>query len=779
MAKGFGVGARRHAISYMALAVALAATPAWAQGARPASEVEEVVVTAQFREQNLQDTPIAITAVTAEMLEARSQTNITEVAAQAPNVVLKPQGAAFGPGMGASIRGIGQFDFNPALEPAVGIYIDDVYFPTITGSIFDLLDLERVEILRGPQGTLAGKNSIGGAIKLYSKKPTGEGGASLMATYGARNRLDFRASGDIKLTDTLFVRLAGVSKQQDGYIKRLDYGCVVSSSGVPANRPVGSDCVMADESNVNYSAVRASARWLASDNLEINVSADYTREDRNVAGQVLTFVTPYTGVVDINPYNVPLNFDARFLPPPGSYHNFATFFHANEAGFDERRQDGKVHFKGWGVSGQVEWGISDRLNLTSITAHRGYDTQFSNDNDLSPLAINLGLNDLEFTSTSQELRLNGAFGAGDAVEYTLGGFWMEIETIFGGLQDLRTSRLVFAQRDVVSGETRAAFAHVNWNLTEQLSLTGGVRYTDETKTYKFNRMTPAGAVHPTQGVLSLAPGNYAGDKVDYRASVQYRFTDDVMAYAQVSTGIKGGGISPRPFIPAQARPFEPETVTSYEAGVKADLFERRLRVNAAVFLGKFKEIQFGIGSCPEFGAAPACGVTGNAGDADVSGFEVEVSARPIEGLVIDAALSQLDFQYTRINPNAGGPARPTGVQLFHKRAYAPEWKWSLGVQYSIDLGDHGSLTPRIDAAYQDDMFTSGTNTAPSRIAAYTLANARLTWRNAANDLEVSAEVTNLTDEYYFLTLFDESAFGRVNAQPGRPREWALTVKKTF
>ena len=178
-----------------ALAAALAAAPAAAQETQGAADapqaqeqaqdaaaqqnspgpgnapsaggVEEIVVTAQFREQNLQDTPLAITAVSAEMLEARSQTNVAEVAAQAPSVTLKPQGTAYGPSITASIRGIGQYDFNPALEPGVGLYIDDVYYATLTGSLFDLLDLERVEVLRGPQGTLAGRNSIGGAVKLY------------------------------------------------------------------------------------------------------------------------------------------------------------------------------------------------------------------------------------------------------------------------------------------------------------------------------------------------------------------------------------------------------------------------------------------------------------------------------------------------------------------------------------------------------------------------------------------------------------------------------------
>src|SRR6478735_1277298 len=191
--------------SFAALAVAIAAAPAAAQDAAATNDApagDEIVVTAQFREQNLQDTPLAITAVNSAMLEARSQTNIAQVANNAPSVTLKPQGAAYGPSMGASIRGVGQYDFNPALEPGVGLYVDDVYYATLTGSILDLLDLDRVEILRGPQGTLAGKNSIGGAVKLFSKKPSGEGGY-LSGAYGSRDRFDLRGSGDFKLSDNV------------------------------------------------------------------------------------------------------------------------------------------------------------------------------------------------------------------------------------------------------------------------------------------------------------------------------------------------------------------------------------------------------------------------------------------------------------------------------------------------------------------------------------------------------------------------------------------------
>ena len=193
--------------------------------------LEEIVVTAQFHEQKLQDTPIAITAVSAEMMEERSQFSLASISAQAPNVVLIETGGAFGPGMSANIRGVGQADFNPAFEPGVGVYIDDVYYSSLTGANFDLIDLERVEIARGPQGVLGGRNSEGGSIKLYSQKPNGEGIGSLRVTFGSRNLQDIRAMGDFSLvSDKVFLRLSAVSKKQDGYQKRYDYGCLFPSS---------------------------------------------------------------------------------------------------------------------------------------------------------------------------------------------------------------------------------------------------------------------------------------------------------------------------------------------------------------------------------------------------------------------------------------------------------------------------------------------------------------------------------------------------------------------
>jgi len=799
---------------------------------------DEIIVTAQFREQNLQRTPIAITAVTGDMLDARSQTNIAQVANQAPSVTLKAQGPAYGPALGANIRGVGQFDYNPALEPGVGMYVDDVYYPTLTGSILDLLDLDRVEILRGPQGTLAGKNSIGGAVKLYSRKPEGSNSGTASATYGSRDRLDLRASADFALAEDFSARISGVAKRQGGYVKRLDFGCLypaggsatfVNSAGetVPMNPAGGipaltsrseTDCVLAKEGDVDFQAVRGQLRY-KNDRLDINLIADYTHDDRHTAGAVLRSefvdgvqVSPGfvdrlpgnpAGATDINPFGGTIPYDGRFIC--GKYCNYATYYagpdsstgadgaFANNGGVrPATTYPGRVRFDGWGVSGSIDYDLTDSVNLVSITSYRAYTTMFQNDDDLSPLAHTNNTNDLEFWDFTQELRLNGKL-FGDAVEYTLGGFYLKQRTIADNLSDLRyiTAYPILSIHDVVHANTKAAFLHVAWKPVEELTLTGGLRYTKEYKSYAFGRRGQDGSPLPSSVVLAALDGLvgvYSGDKVDYRFNAQYQVTPEVAVYGQVSTGFKGGGVNPRPFNDRQALPFRPETLTSYELGFKSDLFDRRLRLNVAAFLSKYKDIQLSLSNCTTLvgeGYGIPCAALVNAGDADIKGVEVEATLRPVEGLLIEGAVSYLDFDYKKFatygSATVGGPTNLNGPQFGDYPPYTPRWKWSAGIQYRFDLGGAGSLTPRFDASYQSDIYSRPNNRSSNLLPGYTLANARLTWANAGEDLEISAEVTNLFDEYYYLTGFDLTTAGAgfSTAQPGRPREWAVTIKKKF
>ena len=863
--------------------VAMAAAPP-AKPAATGDALDEIVVTAQFREQNLQDTALAITAMSAALLESRNQTNITEITNQAPNVTLKQQGAQFGPAMAASIRGVGQTDFNPAVEPGVGIYVDDVYYATLTGSVLDLLDLERVEILRGPQGTLAGRNSIGGAVKLFSKAPKGDDTGSLQATYGSRNRMDLRASGDFAITDTLFARISGVSKKQEGYIDRIDYGCANPGNpfGIQSTRATSAGCIVDRDSNVDFSAVRAALRWLPTDNLEFNLSADYTSDHRNPTGMLLLQGRPasyYTnaaaGTRPALLENVQPTVDgsllnnaawSAFQVPAGSYYTYASFTSpagayngtTNVGGAYATQYNGALlanypmvgstakpgmFFDGGGSSLVVDWKLGENLKVKSISAYREYSSGFTNDNDQSPLAAQLGDGTLPFHSFSQELRLNGAAvdGGGSSlvvdwklgenlkvksisayreyssgftndndqsplaaqlgdgtlpfhsfsqelrlngtavdgkVEYTVGGYYSNQSARYQSWQDLRYTGnypLQFQQNDTTNADSKAVFAHLGYNATDKLSLTTGIRYTEEHKDYTFVRLSRDGTVHPFLGLLNGLHSNYDGSNVDYRLAAQYRWNDELMTYLQYSTGFKGGGISPRPFVPGQAQPFNPEHLKSLEFGAKTDLFDRKVRVNTAVFYSKYKDLQLGLISCPQFnnGVGGPCGVIANAGDATIKGGEVEAVFRPVDGLSIDASYSYIDFGYDRLP--AGSPYKTS-----YDAPFMPKHKFSAGMQYEVVMGDKGTLTPRIDMSYQGGLYTNGNNQPTNYIDSYTLANARLTWKESSGKWESSLELTNITDEWYLNSKGDAYAnAGSVDGQPGRPREWALTVTRKF
>jgi iron complex outermembrane receptor protein len=811
----------------VSLAALGTAAPAFAQDntaqadADAEADPNEIIVTAQFREQNLQDIPLAITAVTAAMIEAKSQTNLAQVADMAPNVAIRPQGASFGPSVTASIRGVGQNDFNPAFEPGVGIYIDDVYYPQLTGAIFDLLDVERVEILRGPQGTLTGRNSAGGAIKFYSKKPNGDGSGFVEASYGSRNRISLRAAADFSIAENLAMRVSGVFKDQEGYVDRIDYGCRFPASGIPSTNAGGGNCVLSKLGGVGYQAIRGIVRWEPSDRISLTVSGDYVKDERTIAGEVLLNTgpvpAPNTAVNGVPLSNAFLcgkfcNYSttgqpaavwqpALFIPGVGFIDPLGAAGTKLQATSGTDRSD----YDGWGVSANLVVDLTDTIQLTSITGYREFDTEFYTDDDLTPINTNFGRNFLSNESFSQEVRLN--FAPTEAINVTLGGYYFEQDSVYDSFQDIRyvsVFPLQFRQPDPTHAEAKAAFANVSWEITDALSLNAGVRYTDEKKSQTYFRLNldgtvnrfldPVGAANGigAPGALSGSTARYSADRLDYRVALDYRLSEALLVYASVATGFKGGGSNPRPFNPAQLIPFNPEKVTAYELGFKSDFFDRRVRLNGAAFFNDYTELQIPVSACP---TAP-CAARLNAGDAEVKGFELELTARPAEGFLIDAALSYIDQKLiaSSLNPAAtftgvviSGTTvgtNPAGV-VPGDPPPVPKWKFNAGAQYEIDLGGSGSITPRLDFAYQAKQYTGPSVIAGVRtlnfIPSFTTLNGRLTWENEDKDLSISLEVTNITDEYYYLSRFNllGAGAGFDKALPAAPREWAVTVKKRF
>jgi iron complex outermembrane receptor protein len=649
-------------------------------------------------------------------------------------------------------------------------------------------------VLRGPQGTLAGRNSIGGAVKLYSKKPDATEGGSFHLTYGSRDRLDLRGTANFALSDTLFLRVAGVDKRQEGYVERRDYGCEFPNNpyGIASQRSSTAGCVVARDSNVNYSAGRVALRWLPSGRAEVNLSADYVDDRRNPTGVVLVDYRNQASmdaafersqaIYDNNPAN-----NARginFVPPRGSYYNYASFYSPPYAGgalatsvatpppWVESRATPGQWFEGWGTSLDVEFDLTESLQLKSISAWREYESGFTNDNDLSPLSSSIGDGSLPFEAFTQELRLNGG---NDLVEWTLGAYYLDQKSRYQSWQDLRySSPLQFQQDDVVNVDTRAAFGHIAWNPLEALTLTAGLRYTDEHKDYNFVRLNRDGTAPATVvGSLNGVRSDFDGDNLDYRLAVQYDWNSDVMTYIQYATGFKGGGVSPRPFVADQAVGFDQEKLGTFEVGLKADFFGR-LRLNSAIFFSDYSDMQLGLQNCsPPSVLNSPCGIIANAGDAEIKGFELESVFRPVRGASIDASYSYTDFEYTSLN-NVGG------IQASFVPPFMPKHKASIGAQYEWRLANGSSLVPRADWSFQSYIFTNGNNQVTNRIGGYGLVNARVVWRNATGDLDIGLEGTNLGDKYYFLARADQyTGAGHTDGAPGRPREWAVTIKKRF
>lgn len=761
------------------VAPALAQDQAATGGNEGPLRYDDIVVTAQFRSQSLQKTPIAITAVNAEIMEARSQTSVVDIANQAPSVTLKPAGAGMGPALQASIRGIGQTDSSLAFEPGVGLYVDDVYYSTLTGSVVELLDLERVEVLRGPQGTLSGRNSIGGAIKLYSQKPTGSGKGYLAGTIGNDGRMQFRGAADINLVDNLaFLRISGITNHVDGHVTRYDYRCLnPGATDVPSVLSQNSgDCKLGTAGGRDYSAVRASLRLLPSDAVEITVTGDYTRDKSEVQATTQTYAGAPTNP-GLIPFAVP-GYDGRFLSSD-PYVSYATYCNNKDyPGGDPVLaycSPTVNRITDWGLSGNMRWTISPGFDLTSITAYRRYRAEFASDIDGSPFGLENQYYNPRHRQFTQELRLNGSVG--QLIDFTLGGFYLDARSVNAGRIDAPVFFLTdFTQGDIVESTSKAAFLHSVLHVTDRLNLTGGIRYTKEKKGYTYNRHVNSGAPQ-VSGLTNI----YEGSNWDYRGNIDYQVTDDVMVYGQYSTGFKGGGAIPRPIDSSQALPsfpyskFGPEKLESFEIGLKSTLLDRRLRFNAALFTSKYSGIQLQISDCTTGGVFIYCIAQANVGNARVKGAEAELTAEPVDGLMIDGSVSYLDFKYTSVNAS-------TGVLPDFKPPLAPSWKWSLGAQYKVDLGDAGSLTPRVDASYQSSTYFDAVNTPGNRIEGYTLVNARLTYRPVSERWDAALEVVNLTNKLFYYNVFDVEGLlgtGYSAAQPAPPRRWALTVRYNF
>jgi iron complex outermembrane recepter protein len=622
----------RRTVLSLAIASAIAASgnTVVAQNAQPAEEavgLEEVVVTARFREEKLQETPIAITAITADEITSRSMQNAYEVAYTVPNASLRPVQAAFGASMSAYIRGIGQYDFLPEFEPGVAIYFDDVLHPVTFASSVDLMDLERIEVLRGPQGTLFGRGSIGGAIRYISKEPQGEDAGSISVAYGAFNRIDVRASYDFKLSDTVFARVSGVSKKRDGYQTVFDFACrnpllagygdglaadgpddgtapdVVApgsaadnSFAIPrrtSNRESG--CKVGTQGGQSVTGARAAIRFAPSDKFDLTFTGEYINDNSEARADTLVHIgripedspSPFAGAIPV-PFNfwsdaqvarTGIPFDERFVPD-NPYTSYATY-QDPVTGFTVSP---KTSFEQKSINAKARVEFSENLQLEVIGSYAKFDGKFATDTDQTPYSVQLVDGIQIVDSRTLEARLSG--GISDKFDWTAGVFLYDGE--FTNSQQVSIpafvpTALLVNGLNTTSSKNTSGFLHGVFHANDKLSFSAGARYSKDDKDEVFDNSIVATA-------LDTSDSHF-----DWKLGVDYEIAQGFMIYGSAATSYRPQAFNPRPFQVTQFVGVDGEEATSYEVGFKSDFANNRVRLNMAVFYVDYNQRILPIG----------------------------------------------------------------------------------------------------------------------------------------------------------------------------------------
>ncbi|WEK57665.1 MAG: TonB-dependent receptor [Candidatus Brevundimonas phytovorans] len=726
---------------------------AQAQDAQPTSSVEDIIVTARRTEESAQKTPLALTAFSGETLERVGAQQVTDLQGAVPNLNLV-QGRGSSNSTNIYIRGVGQPDALQTFDPAVGVYVDDVYYSRIRGSQFDLLDLERVEILRGPQGTLYGKNTIGGAMKLVSRRPGQEFRARASAAYGDYDLMEIQGAVSGPITDTLALGLSALHSERGGYVTDPVTG--------------------AEYNDKNTSAARASLAWDPTATFRVDLNVDYSKDDAGLTvGQATNSLT-YLGYGVSYPVATPTpEYDFKTRTTPGL---------PNE-----------TRLETWGSALRMTWDLSDALTLKSITSYRELNTDDYIDFDATELEIADALVAVDQKQTSQELQLTYST---DRLTAVGGLYWLK-EDVSSHQESYNDDLLGPAYGnptflryidDALETTSKAAYANLSYSVTDALRLSAGVRYTKEEKDYA--RLTSVVSnLTALNSSYAFAPPTGEYEDTSIMLSADYQLSDAAMVYARYSQGFKSGGFNGRANSATEATEYQPETADSFEVGAKTQYWENRVRLNLAAFMTKYDDFQArvsGIETPPGGGVpTPVLSVI-NAGSLDIFGFEVEGVLAPVRGLTLDTQIGFLNADYKEF-----ADARFTafgGSRAFQDPAFSPKWTVRVGGQYEWALDGGSSVTFGAAAKYRSRMALAVDNTiinTDTELAgmyqdAYWLYDARVVWSDAADRYSVGLYGQNLADEVYKTDAQEFSSIGNIRtAYYGAPRTWMVKVTAKY
>ncbi len=685
----------------------IAVSNAYSQSAGAVSSaLEEIIVTSQKREQNVQDVPIAVAAFTGEMVETAAGINITGLNGIKPNIILQTEGLVPNVPM-FSIRGMNHSDPDPNRDPRISTVIDGVYVPFVAGSMLDLFDIERVEVLRGPQGTLFGKNNTAGTINVVTARPTGELGGKVKIGFGENGHEQYQAKINTPsfANDTLAGKISASYREYDGYAKNLTTGNKLNSSE-------------------SFSA-RAGLAWTPTSSFDALLTVDYV--DEKVVGPAGKSVDdPHKDVYEVNISNFDPHIDTETT----------------------------------GVTLTMNWDVGEGT-LTSVFGYR--ELEYLNRGDFDGLPNDPGLDvtrDFDGDYWSAEVRYDASIGNNFryvAGVYYLDDSWEQVNTV---LVNPVVSTFGGNKQD---GTSYAAFVQGDYDLSEQWTVTLGGRYSVDEKDYSIDS-TVFVRGNPVSGFNESPDENWSN--FSPRIATEYRPSDDAMLYASIAEGYKGGGFNSRGTLPENLGPYDEETVLAYEIGMKSDWLDGKLRVNGAIFFNTFEDLQTGV---QKQGAVRVENVTDNAAEAETKGVELEITWLPMDNLQIGFNVGYLDAQFTDACNDVDGPSPEpfpsdcggaiVEVVQNGQPAYlvdedqthldlpnAPELSGSLLVDFDIPL-EAGVVSIHADARYTDKYNTWGRSNDPDFYRdSVTLINAHLTFEDNDERYKLTFYGRNLSDE---------------------------------
>ena len=807
---------------------------------------DEIVVTATRQATNVQDTPLAITAVTSEALDSRGIDSAAEISQLVPNATFARAQGAFGPGVTTYIRGIGSRDTSLAGEAAVAFYIDDVYYPLLLGANFDLLDLDHVEVLRGPQGTLFGRNALAGGVVLVSKQPSlTEASGFASATVGSYQRRDFRAGFNVPLVeDMLGLSVSVLSKERDGFVERLDFRCQMDVNGTPElagdipyqdpllaagpnNQP--DDCRIGSLGGDNVRAIRGALRFQPSDGVRLTLSSDYIRDrSENVADTLLRVDSARAAARASwagQPRLLDVAYDERFLTGD-NYSTYATYCDPVPAGaviagstfYNGNPNHGGVCFSpnvsvtNWGVSAKLSVDLTPEIEFTGIAGYRDFSDTHAFDTDGSPLVQEHTVATITSQYFNAEARLSGQH---EWLDWVAGAFYFEADGRNRAVTYSPWNGFLKYQNTTYEPRSKAVFANATVRPFDRLGVVLGARYSTDSKLVNYSNLDdrdPNNAAYSQNLTFTVRPEE---SRFDWKAGLTYDLNNSTIVYVSAATGSQAPGFNGRPLQPSQTVQYPGDRTLAYEGGIKTDLFDQRLRLNAVAFYTDYRTRIFGVsGQEAQIGGAgapvpgtqvvipdtangqgvttcrtqTAAEVTAGPGvqcigrtffinlPGETKGFELELEAHPVDRLSINASLGYAKFT----SPELNAPGRITN-RLTAIGIGIPEWTASGGIEYEIDVPQlGGTITPRVDVFYtgsvpfdaRDPFFFQDP---------YATVNTRITYELEEMDLTAALGATNLTDNFHYNNVFNYNSIGfaSTQAQPAAPREWYLSVAKRF